>query len=118
MSLIFALSAQADLVFSDVEIVDTVVRKVGHMGVFGILAVLLARPLRRVDAPHPLLTALVVTVLFAITDELHQGMVDGRAAAATDVALDGLGGALGLLIYRRGLWRRGATLLGRGTDPG
>ena len=43
--LIFALSAQADLTFVPDQDLDLVVRKLGHMAVFGVLALLIWRAL-------------------------------------------------------------------------
>lgn len=90
--LIFFASAQPDLRFLPDEDLDFVVRKIGHMGVFGILALLLWRALATTTArPRPWLAALVITVLYAVTDELHQGGVIGRNPSAVDVAFDGVG---------------------------
>jgi hypothetical protein len=51
--LIFALSAQPDLRFAPDAELDFVVRKIGHMGVFAILALLLLRALTRGASSRP-----------------------------------------------------------------
>jgi VanZ family protein len=79
---------------------DTVLRKAGHMTEFAILGALLLRALARE------LPAFVAGVAYAVTDEVHQHFVDGRHASALDVALDGVGVALGILILRRLLQTR------------
>jgi VanZ family protein len=43
----------------------------------------------------------VAGVAYAVTDEVHQHFVEGRHASALDVALDGVGVAVGILIFRR-----------------
>ena len=91
-ALIFALSAQPDLRFLPDDGLDFVVRKVGHMGVFGILALLLWRALATTTTtPRPWAWAVILTVAYAATDELHQSGVVGRNASATDVAVDAVG---------------------------
>ena len=91
-ALIFALSAQPDLRFLPDDDLDFVLRKVGHMGVFGILALLLWRALAATTAtPRPWAWAMSLTVAYAITDELHQSSVVGRNASATDVVVDAVG---------------------------
>jgi VanZ family protein len=75
---------------------DYVLRKLGHMVVFGILAVLVAWawPWRR-----PIAAAFVLTVLYAATDELHQSFVPGRYGDPLDVAIDAAGAAIGLAAW-------------------
>ena len=92
-ALIFAFSAQPDLTFvPDDAGLDFVVRKAGHMAVFGILALLIWRALAGTTAlRRPWAWAIVLTILYATSDELHQGLVAGRHASASDVAIDMLG---------------------------
>jgi VanZ family protein len=105
--LIFAFSARPNLWFAPDEGLDFLVRKAGHMGIFGILALLLWRAVAGTTAwRRPWAWALALTVLYAITDELHQGGVIGRHAAAVDVGIDAAGAlvalvAVGLIRSRR-----------------
>jgi VanZ family protein len=87
---------------------DTVLRKAGHMTEFAILGALLLRALGRE------LPAFVTGVAYAVTDEVHQHFVEGRNASALDVALDGVGVAVGILVLRRLLQTRPVP----GTGPG
>jgi VanZ family protein len=91
-AIIFVASAQPDLTFVPDAALDVVVRKIGHMAVFGILALLIWRALAATTSlRRPWAWAIVATVLYAITDELHQGVVPGRSASAVDVAIDAAG---------------------------
>ena len=105
--LIFAFPAQPDLRFAPDEALDFLVRKAGHMAVFGILALLLWRAVAGTTARRrPWAWALALAVLYAITDELHQGGVTGRNASAADVGIDAAGAliavtATGLIRSRR-----------------
>lgn len=73
---------------------DLVLRKLAHASEYAILAMLLTRALGD-------LTAFLGAFAFAITDELHQALVPGRAARPLDVAIDVTGALLGLLLLRR-----------------
>jgi len=74
----------AELRFVPDQNLDFLVRKAGHMGVFGILALLLWRALAGTTAwRRPWAWALAVTVLYAATDEIHQGF-RGRAPRVGD----------------------------------
>ena len=106
-ALIFAFSAQPNLRFMPDAGLDFLVRKAGHMGVFGILALLLWRALAGTTAwRRPWAWALALAVLYAATDELHQGFVAGRHESAVDVGIDAAGAiiavaAAGLVRSRR-----------------
>lgn len=108
-ALIFVLSAQPNLRLVPDAGLDFLVRKAGHMGVFGILALLLWRALASTTAwrrPWPWAWALALAVLYAISDELHQGFVAGRHESALDVGIDAAGAliavaAVGIVRSRR-----------------
>jgi VanZ family protein len=86
---------------------DFVVRKAGHMAVFGILALLLWRAIGTTTARgRPWARALALTVLCAVTDEPHQGFVTERHPSAVDVGIDAAGAliaivAVGIVRSRR-----------------
>jgi len=74
---------------------DTVLRKGAHITEYAILALLLVRAVGR-EVP-----ALALGVLYAASDELHQGFVRGRHASPVDVAIDAVGLLLGIAAWRR-----------------
>ncbi len=101
--LIFWFSAEPDLRFPPDQGLDFVVRKLGHMGVFGLLALLAWRALGMTTAwrqPRTRAVALGLTVAYAITDELHQGFTAGRHPSPVDVGIDSLGAliAIGIVL--------------------
>jgi VanZ family protein len=105
--LIFAFSAQPNLRFVPDQNLDFLIRKAGHMGVFGILALLLWRGVATTTAWRgPWAWALALAILYAITDEFHQGFVAGRHESAVDVGIDAAGAliavvAVGIVRARR-----------------
>jgi VanZ family protein len=95
--LIFVFSATPDLRFLPDDSLDFVLRKIGHMGVFGILGLLLWHALARTtDRHHAWAWALASTVAYAVTDELHQSVVAGRNPSAMDVVIDGIGAVVAI----------------------
>ena len=115
MALIFYLSAQPDL-GTGLGVWDTVLRKAAHMAEYGLLWFLWWRAL---GYRRPALAA-AITILYAVSDELHQSFVEGRHGAVSDVAIDALGvGLAGLIVYaaaaRRARVDRGRD---RRTRPG
>jgi len=93
-ALIFVLSAIPSL-GTGLGTWDLVLRKCAHLTEYAVLAFLLARAFGR-EAP-----ALLVGVLYAVSDEVHQAFVSGRHASPIDVAIDTVGLLLGLFAWRR-----------------
>ncbi len=109
--LIFAFSAQPNLRFFPDEGLDFVVRKLGHMAIFGVLALFLWRSLATTTSLRRTWAwALALAVLYAFSDELHQAFVPGRNASLRDVGIDATGAfiavAIGGLILARWTRRR------------
>ena len=73
---------------------DLLLRKAAHMAEFAVLAALLARALGRGIRAWPL------AVAYAVTDEVHQSFVRGRAGRPVDVAIDAAGALAGVLAWR------------------
>jgi VanZ family protein len=100
-TLIFVLSAQPDLQLADEPLLDFILHKTGHLAVFAILAALVAWAL---DLPGAARSrtwtlAFVACLLYAASDELHQGLVPGRHSTPIDVAIDMVGALAGLAAY-------------------
>jgi VanZ family protein len=74
---------------------DHVLRNAAHFAEFAILGALM---LRALDRP---LVAGVLTFAYAISDELHQHFVPGRAGTLGDVAVDAVGAVVGVTLYRQ-----------------
>ncbi|MGB2874923.1 MAG: VanZ family protein [Gaiellaceae bacterium] len=90
---IFAFSSIPSL-STGLGVWDTILRKGAHVTEYAILGLLLLRALGR-EMP-----ALLLGVAYAATDELHQHFVRGRHASPFDVAIDGFGVSVGLLVLQ------------------
>jgi VanZ family protein len=81
-----------------------VCRKGAHFleyAVLGILAWLALRTLQPQPRPwnrSDAVKALILVVVYAVTDEMHQSFVPSRQGAAVDVLIDAAGGATGLFL--------------------
>jgi VanZ family protein len=99
MGLIFWVSGTPGDEIPAFGLVDLLVKKGAHALAYAILAVLA----RRATGNDRL--ALVITVLYAISDETHQLFVAGRNGHPLDVLIDAMGGWVGLAVYR--WWGKG-----------
>lgn len=78
------------------------VRKYAHFFIFMVLGMLVTVILQKlgVKGLRGAVIALLVCVLFAISDELHQLFVIGRGAQARDVLIDSAGAAVGIVLVK------------------
>ena len=91
--LIFAFSSVPDL-GTGLGDWDTALRKLAHMGEYAMLGALLVRATGRAGV------ALALSVLYAVSDEIHQSFVPGRLGSPVDVAIDAVGVACGIAIWQ------------------
>jgi VanZ family protein len=75
--------------------VDYVVRKLAHVTEYAVLGALLVRAAGRE------LPAFLLGVAYAVSDEVHQHFVPGRHSTPVDVAIDAVGVAVGVALFRR-----------------
>lgn len=101
MGVIFFLSAQSSLPSPPDRLLTFILRKIGHVVVYAILALLLLRA--TASFKRPVLYAALIAVLYAISDELHQSFVPGREATLRDVAIDAAAAIAALTTGRRSI---------------
>lgn len=98
-----AFDAQ-DEIFSTVTFA---VRKTAHMTEYAVLGALYCLTLCQLGKIRGIhvrgggrkgLVAWALAVAYASTDEIHQLFVDGRSGMASDVAIDSIGAAVGILL--------------------
>ena len=89
-----------------VDRIESVVRKIAHYSIYTIVGILLMSlmstyKLKELDR---IAVSLIIGVIYASTDEIHQAFVPGRAPLVTDVILDSIGVLTGicivLLVYK------------------
>lgn len=75
-------------------------RKMAHFFCYMVLGMLTMKVLKKigVSGKKRIIIALIVCVLYAITDEFHQLFVPGRGAQVRDVIIDGVGAVVGILM--------------------
>lgn len=104
MAAIFVVSGTPSERIPRIGAWDLLLKKGGHMAAYALLAFLWVRPWQhRLPAARAGCLALVLTVLYAISDEYHQTFVPGRDGSVTDVLVDAAGACLALWLW----WRYG-----------
>lgn len=92
-----------DISWAAINTIHTVIRKLGHISEYAILALVLWRalcsvPTLRTKTPILFGAVLLACVVFAVTDEFHQSFVGSRTSSDHDVLLDAAGALMGTLI--------------------
>ncbi len=85
------------------ELINAPLRKVIHATVYFVLALLLLAISRVIFGSKKYLLSCAITILlsfiFAMTDEYHQTFVDGRTGQMMDVIIDTAGACIGILLF-------------------
>lgn len=91
--IIYFLSSQQVLPALSLSVIDFIFKKTAHIFVYGVLYILIIKGFAKLNYPFEKiwLKALLVCLLYAIFDEIHQSTVFGRTATVTDVGFDFLG---------------------------
>jgi VanZ family protein len=103
MGVIFYFSAQSSA--GEHPWWDVILRKLGHVTGYALLATLWWWALRGVTT-RPLLIAVCVAFVYACTDEFHQTFVSGRTGTPVDVGVDAIGMAIAAYVISRWAPRR------------
>lgn len=101
MGIIFFLSAQTDIPGPPTPLWDRIVKKSAHAAGYGMLAISYAWALSGSSIRRTLPLALILTLLYALSDEWHQSFVPEREGNLLDVFIDLGGGIVGLALWHR-----------------
>ncbi|MBI5875471.1 MAG: VanZ family protein [Deltaproteobacteria bacterium] len=98
MALIFYISSQSLRGLPLPKNTDKII----HFIEFGILGILWFRALKTVGVNNKqiVFVAFAITFLYGISDEIHQYFVPERDASVFDAVADGLGGWMGIWLYK------------------
>jgi VanZ family protein len=103
MGLIFWFSHQPQLPDLPDNLADLIVKKLAQATAYAILLSLWWAALKstRLSDGRRLVVALMVTVLYAASDEWHQTFVPNRHGQVADVLIDMVGALIAVMIIRR-----------------
>lgn len=97
MGFIFFLSSQSDLPSLTPQL-PGFQEIAGHLSAFAVLAWLWWLALRGMGVRYAALWALLITVLYGVSDEFHQSFVPNRVEDIFDLAMDTLGASVALVL--------------------
>ena len=92
-----------DIITSIINIKDTgllslIIRKLAHFTEYFILGILVINLINKYD--KKIIIAILLCIIYATSDEIHQIFVPGRSCQITDIMIDSLGSILGIYLYK------------------
>ena len=83
-----------------VDRIESIIRKIAHYSIYTLVGILLMSLMitYKIKELDRIAVSLIVGVIYASTDEIHQAFVPGRGAQITDVILDSMGVLTGICI--------------------
>lgn len=92
-----------DIITSIINIKDTgllslIIRKLAHFTEYFILGILVINLITRYD--KKIIIAILLCIIYATSDEIHQIFVPGRSCQITDIMIDSLGSIMGIYLYK------------------
>ncbi|UCZ52894.1 VanZ family protein [Bacillus shivajii] len=85
----------------DFDIFHFYIRKGAHFAAYFVLGLFVVNALYAsgVKGLRSVLVALLISVLYAASDEYHQTFIPGRSGEVSDVLIDAVGSATGIVCY-------------------
>lgn len=98
---IFSFSSLSITPTSEIFWKDFIIKKTAHIVEYAIFALLVYRALvgSGVAKTKSLVLSILLSTLYGVTDEIHQGFTPGREPKVRDVMIDSLGSTLGAYFY-------------------
>lgn len=83
-----------------VDRMESVIRKIAHFSIYTIVGVLLMGFVStyKIDEMKRIYISIVIGIIYATSDEIHQSFIPGRSSQLTDVMIDTMGVALGICL--------------------
>lgn len=87
--------------FSDTDWMHYFIRKGAHLFAYFLLAILLMYAWLQAGwrGANQIIGTLVICVLYATSDEIHQLFIPGRSGEITDVLIDSVGASIGIFTF-------------------
>lgn len=101
MALIFILSNQPKIVRFEDKVIDFITGKIAHIIEYALLYILWFRAINNELTGKSWKMPLFFTVIYAISDEIHQTFVPTREGKLRDVVIDTVGAFIGLWILNK-----------------
>lgn len=84
-----------------ISIIHEPIRELMHALEYFILGILLINVLKYYNIKNIVTVAIMMCLIYSITDELHQLFISGRTLQYFDLLMDNIGSILGVILYNK-----------------
>lgn len=84
----------------NIELLSFIIRKLAHFTEYLILGFLTINMLNKNDISKKYLLSILICIIYATSDEIHQIFVPGRAYQIRDILIDSMGSITGVYLYK------------------
>lgn len=84
----------------NIELLSFIIRKLAHFTEYLILGLLVANMFTKNNINNLYLISIILCIIYATSDEIHQLFVPGRACQLRDVLIDSIGSITGVYLYK------------------
>lgn len=84
----------------NIELLSFIIRKIAHYTEYLILGFLTINMLNKNDISKKYLISILICLIYAISDEIHQFIIPGRACQIKDILIDSIGSITGIYLYK------------------
>ena len=84
----------------NVKLLSLIIRKLAHFTEYLILGTLVINMFTKNNAKKTYLLSILLCIIYAISDEIHQIFVPGRACQLKDILIDSVGSITGIYLFK------------------
>ncbi len=84
----------------NIELLSFIIRKIAHYTEYLILGLLVINMFTKNNINNLYLISIIFCIIYAISDEIHQLFVPGRACQIKDILIDSIGSITGIYLYK------------------
>lgn len=84
----------------NIELLSFIIRKLAHFTEYLILGFLVINMFTKNNINNLYLISIILCIIYAISDEIHQIFIPGRACQLRDILIDSIGPITGIYLYK------------------
>lgn len=85
---------------NNISLLSLIIRKLAHFTEYLILGTLVINMFTKNNAKKTYLLSILLCIIYAISDEIHQIFIPGRACQIKDILIDSVGSITGIYLFK------------------
>lgn len=85
---------------NNINLLSLIIRKLAHFTEYLILGVLVINMFTKNNTKKPYILSILLCIIYATSDEIHQIFTPGRACQIKDILIDSIGSITGIYLFK------------------